>query len=58
VLIRETGERRTMRLDAEYGDACNLFDVPEEIERTATTALRCHGPGKLGIRRHKRRRRV
>ena len=81
VLIGGTGLRRTLRLVAEYGDACNLFDVPdggatirrqldvldhhcadvarppEEIERTATTALRdgedliarCRALGDLGI---------
>jgi hypothetical protein len=60
VLIGGTGPRRTLRLVAQYADACNFFDIPDEIEHTVTTALapdenaqslaeRCHGLRALGV---------
>ncbi len=44
VLIGGTGEQRTLRLVAQYADACNLFDLPDggETIRRKLQVLRDH----------------
>jgi F420-dependent oxidoreductase-like protein len=50
ILIGGTGEQRTLRLVAQYADACNLFDIPDEgatIKRkVAVLAQRCDEAGR------------
>ena len=41
ILVGGSGERRTLRLAAQYGDACNLFGQPTEVARKVA-ALRRH----------------
>jgi alkanesulfonate monooxygenase SsuD/methylene tetrahydromethanopterin reductase-like flavin-dependent oxidoreductase (luciferase family) len=42
VLIGGGGERKTLRLVAEHGDACNLFDLGPEVVAHKLDVLREH----------------
>ncbi|MFI6600371.1 LLM class F420-dependent oxidoreductase [Nonomuraea sp. NPDC050536] len=47
ILIGGTGEKRTLRLVAEYGDACNLFDIPGQLpHKLAVLAKHCEAVGR------------
>jgi F420-dependent oxidoreductase-like protein len=50
ILIGGAGRRRTLRLVAQYADACNLFDIPDKgrtvREDLATLARHCQDVGR------------
>ena len=49
-LIGGTGERQTLRLVAQYGDACNLFDIPDGgktiTQKLAVLSRHCQASGR------------
>jgi alkanesulfonate monooxygenase SsuD/methylene tetrahydromethanopterin reductase-like flavin-dependent oxidoreductase (luciferase family) len=50
ILIGGMGERKTLRLVAQYADACNLFDIPDEgatiRRKLAVLAQHCEDVGR------------
>ena len=50
ILIGGAGERKTLRLVAEYADACNLFDIPDNgetvIRKLSVLADHCEAVGR------------
>ena len=50
VLVGGTGEKKTLRLVAEYADACNVFDIPDEgatiRRKLAALARHCEDVGR------------
>ena len=47
ILVGGSGERRTLRLAAQYADACNVFGDPATVERKAGVLARhCAGIGR------------
>ena len=50
ILVGGTGERRTLRLVAEYADACNVFDIPDGgatvRRKLAVLARHCEAVGR------------
>lgn len=45
-MIGGVGERRTLRLVAEYADACNMFNVPDLAHKLAVLRAHCDDVGR------------
>jgi F420-dependent oxidoreductase-like protein len=46
ILIGGSGERKTLRLVAQYADACNLFDTPEVARKLEVLHEHCEAVGR------------
>lgn len=46
ILIGGSGERKTLRLVARYGDACNIFDGPEVAHKLEVLRQHCEKEGR------------
>jgi hypothetical protein len=54
IMIGGGGERKTLRLVAEYGDACNLFASPDLARKLDVLRAHCDAPAATTTRSSRR----